>query len=377
MSTDETVMRYKGFFARIMEAARLKGDQTFGLPPGNPLSVYFVDQFVNPPENWMKGPGCFVVPVKPDKGLWFDWTPNSSMNTAIIPTVKGCNPITGMPTSGFHMERYENKCPKHGIEFMGDRFCKECGYKWPFGNYVAAPNRLWLDGWRNSSDGTVRQFFFTAEELRDIATHRIGKENTVPAFGFAFYQPKEPRMQPSTREVVLNYYLGSSSTGTDWSYLNSGDASYTIWWASGSSGSVGLGTDHPDMYGEPEVGEVKTSGTIIGMAQPLKAIRAKSFTMGSAICSQAVGQSAQAAMYSAQILAEPVVLQKEVSVGAGVKIHQDLQQDPYPLDSWKDAPEAVMTVYFVFQEEFDQLKAGGMRDLSDVKDGMLAGLPVG
>ena len=128
----------------------------------------------------------------PETGLWFDWTFNSDKNTAIVPTVKGCNPITGLKTSGFHLERYEDKCPKHGCDFIGDRFCEECGYKWPCQNYVAYPNLLLWDGYR-SEDGNVRQFFFTEELMRDVSSALIGRENTVPAFGFAFYTPKKLR----------------------------------------------------------------------------------------------------------------------------------------------------------------------------------------
>jgi len=68
---------------------------------------------------------------------------------------------------------------------------------------------------------------------------------------------------------------------------------------------------------------------------------------------------------------------KEVSVGAGAKIAQALPVDSYPLDSWKDAPDAVMTVYFVFEETLDKMMAGGMRDLEGVPEGMLQGLSVG
>jgi hypothetical protein len=192
----ETMMEHKGFKARVMEAPRLTGDQVHALPPGTPLPVYPVDMLLQPPENWMKGPGVFVIPVRPNKGLWFDWRLNSDNNTAVIPTVKGCNPITGMQTSGFHMERYENKCPKHGCDFLHERFCSECNYKWPSQNYIGPRNTLWWDGFLNQKDGTVRQFFFSEEELRDVASALIGKENTVPAFGFAFYAPKERRSEP-------------------------------------------------------------------------------------------------------------------------------------------------------------------------------------
>jgi hypothetical protein len=68
---------------------------------------------------------------------------------------------------------------------------------------------------------------------------------------------------------------------------------------------------------------------------------------------------------------------KEVSIGAGAKINQELVPDPYPLDSWKDVPDAVMTIYFVFQEKFEELKAGGMRDFQGKPEGMLQNIPVG
>jgi hypothetical protein len=68
---------------------------------------------------------------------------------------------------------------------------------------------------------------------------------------------------------------------------------------------------------------------------------------------------------------------KDVSIGAGAKILQTLIADPFSLDSWKDTPDAVMTLYFVFQEKFEELKSGGLRDLTGVKEGMLSGIPVG
>jgi hypothetical protein len=68
---------------------------------------------------------------------------------------------------------------------------------------------------------------------------------------------------------------------------------------------------------------------------------------------------------------------KEVSIGAGAKIKQGLALDPYALDSWCDKPEAVMTIYFVFHEKFEEIKAGGMHDVEGKPEGMLDGLPVG
>jgi len=314
----DTILRYKNFGARIMEAERLTGAHIHGLPPGTPLACYPVDTLLGAPGNWMGGGGSYVVPVRPNKGLWFDWTMNDSNNTAILPTVKGCNPITGMPTSGYHLEKYENKCPKHGVDFFHGRFCPECNYKWPTRNYVSSPNTLWFDGFFNSKDGTVRQFFFTEDSLRDVASAMIGKENTAPAFGFAFYTPKEKR--------------------ADYSYRSRGPTGQSM------SFSHYYNPDYSPSYGE-------------------------TYTSYSCDCSTTRGIS--------KSLSSDNMVREEVSIGAGAKIAQSLGEDTYEIDSWKDTPDAVMTIYFVFQEQFEEIKKAGIRDLSGKKEGMLSGVPVG
>jgi hypothetical protein len=390
----DTVMTYKGFHAQIMETQRLKGDQVFGLPPGSALEVYPADAFVEYPENWLKGPGVFVVPVRPDKGLWFNWNMNDSANTAVLPTVKGCNPITGMQTSGFHLERYDTKCPKHGVEFKGDRYCSECDYKWPPQNYVSYPSTLWWDGFR-SEDGNVRQFFFTEEEIRDIATHMIGKENTVPAFGFAFYKPKEPRptlyrgnyyVESAFKKSLLYGELSSKSFGT-----GQPDVSYTY---TNSTGPVlgdvftkGCLLSAQNFAGDspvamcasaavPMAGSPITEGLSFESEQRDKPIqeRLNEFKADKSNRTRrrlgVSGSDAGAQDRSVQ----PV---KEVSVGAGARIAQKLLEDANDLNTWKETPEAVMTIYFVFEEIFNKIAQGGFRDLSGKKEGMLENLPVG
>jgi len=344
------------------------------------------------PENWMKGPGVYVVPVRPNKGLWFDWRENSSRNTAIIPTVKGCNPITGLKTSGFHLEHYEEKCPRHNVHFEGDRLCPECGYRWPIQNYVTFPNVLWWDTWKSGEDGIGRQFFFTEDEMRDVASHMIGKESTVPAFGFAFYRPKEFRPEPVSDSNSRGIYFEASPS--DIKYFTSDTKYFTNVQKSDLFGpppqhqytscnigpSAGLGAsmeyscDAEHSYSPPQdlLCEHSTTGSLKCPSDStdnkktkvsLSSIRSKRLAsldnLGSERCIERP---------------KPV---KEVSVGAGAKIHQDLVADQYALDSWKSAPDATMTVYFVFQEQFDKMKAKGMKDLKGAKEGMLSGVPVG
>lgn len=421
-------MKYKEFQAQIMEAPRLVGDYVHRLPPGSALEVYPMDAFLKVPENWMRGQGVFVVPVRPNRGLWFNWRMNSEANTAIIPTVKGCNPITGLQTSGFHLEKYENKCPKHNVDFMADRFCPKCNYKWMPQNYVTAPNLLWWDTW-NTGDGIGRQFFFSEEELRDIATAMLGKENTVPAFGFAFYSPKErrPEITHSSRyglHLVGGQSLGimdqeygsvigeSSDGGALWMNAlntqlgNNPQGAATVYYTNSSSVTDGVkcsvtptaaGAENycssdiqiksaaqSHLHAAPQLQHLsKSSSSLKGIVRSKKSARIStksfSFVPDSAICDDLDHESIPVAASAVEVQErrESKREVKEVSIGAGSQIDQGLIADPYPLDSWKDVPDAVMTIYFVFQEKFEELKAGGMRDFSGVKEGMLQGLPVG
>jgi len=388
-------MEYKGFKARIMEAERLTGEGVHGLPPGYELPSYPADLFEKWPENWMKK-GAFLIPVKPNKGLWFDWRANDPDNTAIIPTVKGCNPLTGMQTSGFHMEKYETKCPKHGCDFLADRFCPECKYKWVSQGYVSqAP--LWLDGWVNTEDGSVRQFFFTEDELRDVASAMISKENTVPAFGFAFYRPKQWRqVNRSSNAVYLNnneslysiFNVPVNNSGTvncfssSVLYSAASNFSETLIPDKGYSGPIGVSAS-------ASCDEQKTSGGIISSGRRsdlLCSAGPESLTIGS-VQQRSISKIRPHLKHQKVVLitdggmdsqiTPDIKIVKEVSIGAGARISQSLIEDPYDLDSWKDTPDAVMTLYFVFQEKYEELKAGGLKDLSGIKEGMLSGIPVG
>jgi hypothetical protein len=386
-------MEFKGFKAQIMEAPRLIGEGVHGLPSGVPLEVYPSDMFIHYPENWVKG--AFVVPVKPNKGLWFNFRENSEINTAVIMTIKGVNPITGMQTSGFHLEKYETKCPKHGCNFLSERFCPECNYKWPDRSYLSS-SPLWWDGWLNQKDGTVRQFFFSEEELRDVASTILGKENTVPAFGFAFYAPKEPRPESAgiyhNDKVYKTSFNGypTSGTGMLGMGISTPAGSSTNYYCSSLSGT--------NLCYDSALNEVKTSGFISGgnnsgallgacldnVNMETPKIRSKSLSKRSmsqetgrrAVLGCVVGASMEDGLDYERERSMPAPV-KEVSIGAGAKINQKLNADPYALDTWKETPDSVMTIYFVFQEKFEELKAKGVRDLEGSKEGILSNCIVG
>jgi hypothetical protein len=370
-------MNYKGYKARIMEAERIRGNSVYSLPPGKPLSVYHSDSFKCYPDHWMKGPGVFVIPVKPNKGIWFNFRMNDELNTAVIMTVKGCNPITGLQTSGFHLERYDNKCPKHNCDFQADRFCPECNYKWPDRNYLSM-SPLWWDGW--ITNGSVRQFFFTEELMRDIATHMIGKENTVPAFGFAFYSPKEPRVSTVniTRGInAFNSYIPPDNCCISNS-LNSISYPAENKFSKGIRSGIKRYRGYVDSnvkYSSPIL-EEKTYGGIISEGSSADSNR---IFLSANLDSLAQEERSYVPDNLDSLAQEKrsYVPEKEVSIGAGAKIDQKLTVDSYSLNTWKDKPDSVMTLYFVFQEEFDKMASAGLKDLEGKKEGMLDGLPVG
>lgn len=364
MEDNMYTMEVNGFKAKIMEANRLVGDRLFDLPKGTPLQVYKVDDFIKKSESWIDGEGSYVVPVNPDKGLWFDWTDNDERNTAVLPSVKGCNPITGKKIDGYTLESYSNKCPEHGIEFSDDRYCEKCGYKWAPQNYVSGPDNIaWWDGFRDV-DGSVRQFFFTEDMKRDVASAMLGKENTVPAFGFAFYQPKEKRMsvkinddgtfsslsRPKDSGVVFANYIPSLKK-----------KSLTDKWAPVLEKDVQHKTNYFDMdvmYSS----EVNYSASVDTVSVDMMSI------------SSSVDYGYEYRSRGIEVPDQNVVEEKEVAVGAGARIKQDLVEDSYGIDSWKDEPDGVMRIYFVFKDEFNEYASHGFKGESG---SMLNGLPVG
>ena len=377
MNFSTTTLSVGGYSARIMEAERLVGDRVFGLPPGNALKAYRVGQFIKKPDHWIDDNGSFVVVVKPNKGLWFDWTANDGLNTAVLPTVKGCNPITGLATEGFSLEKIADKCPKCGDKLNSKNFCKQCGYEHPHQNYVSAPNTLWWDGFR-SEDGSVRQFFFSEDEMRDVASHLIGKENTVPAFGFAFYNKKaEFRKQKPKNEARF----GTCSTG---SVVSKGGSKTVFGSCSGGTLSKGSVGDSPVMYFGDNMVHMKGLSSMNLTNSVGDSVDNHVYCCATTDGTSLSDMTSTAAMsfMDCSLSSEPKsrgieVRSKSVSVGAGAKINQQLQEDTAPISEWMDEPDAIMRIYFVFEEEFAKWRSFGMKCVEDVQAGMLKGIPVG
>jgi hypothetical protein len=363
------------FSAALMRAPRLVGGGVHGLPTGSPITTFPVDALPGAPSDWVKGAGSYACPVDMDWGLWFSWTCNDPLNTAVVPSVKGMNPITGKKLEDVAIEQYKDKCPVHDKAFKDGLYCEECDYRWPPQNYVASPNVLWWDGFR-SGDGQVRQFVFSEEERRDIASIMMGKESTVPAFGFAFYEPEKRREPPlssplsgmsfSSKKlgfrnavyVSMPTYYSPGNTPQNWTLPCSNGDSLDYYYSSNSSTTGGpIGSSLAD---KPKV---------------LCSTSRECTKMKEIVSRDCANDNAAEGLVEEVI--NPERTKKDVSVGAGAIIGQGLAQDPLACKDWKKEPSALIRLYFVFPEQFRDILKAGIRDLSGKKDGFLAGMPVG
>jgi hypothetical protein len=361
-------MEHAGYKAQIMEAPLLKGEGSHGLPPGEPLTVYPLACIPGAPEGWVREAGSYVIPVNTGKGLWFNWTMNDVLNTAVVPSVKGMNPITGQKLESLQLEQYADKCPIHKTAFAHGRHCQECGFEWPPQGYVTHESTLWWDGFRQP-DGTVRQFYFTDEDKKDIASLVIGAENTVPAFGFAFYKPKVSRTPPPK---ITRGYSGMTMKSCSPMYSKK----------IGSCGSPKAGSAAPQVYASSSIGITKSSFVVpdsfeFSMSDELMAApMADCCAAEEAVYSSQVGAHGPS---EAELRARPRSMKsKSVGVAAGAKINQQLKQDALGVEGWQSEPSAIIRLYFAFSEQFEEMvQKGGIVELKNEPAGFMKGLPVG
>jgi hypothetical protein len=393
-------MECGGFKAGLRRARRLKDTgRAHGLPPGELVPVYPVDMFPGCPEEWNRGAGSYVCPVEPGWGLWFDWTRNDKLNTAVLASVKGMNPITGEKMDSLALDQYVEKCPKHGIPFEGDqRFCPECGYKWPPQSFVSYPNTLWWDGFRQP-DGTVRQFFFSEDDARDVASMVIGEQNVVPAFGFAFFSTKDPRVPPreeTSRGDYSGIVLASCSSspmafgsggskGFSPSLECLGDELESLTFGGGDLDldapvecqvdDLNIADEEPVTYSADDIpvkGANVSESKTLSSTSPTKGGRRKGGRRTARRASASRG-----ILRGARQIARPAVEKKKVAVGAGAEIRQDLRSDPLGVDGWKQEPAAVIRLYFTFKPQFKEIVAAGIKDVDGDDKGFMKDLPVG
>jgi hypothetical protein len=306
-------MEVNGLFAVVNTPDALKNEELNALPPHSPVNAFVVDEYPACPKTWMHGSGkasSYFIGVESGKGMWFDFTSNQYQkhDVAIVVSVQGINPITGMPTSGLNLEQYKEKCPKHGCGFQQDRFCPECEYKWSAQNYISSTTNkpMWIDGFKNER-GEVRQYIITEEECEGIASQIIG-EDRVFAIGFAFYKSKKEK--PELKSVVRS--MGMYNKG----------------------GPCGQSCDKV-MYSQNF---------------QLHNFSFSSFDNDENFESEEAENS-------------------KLEIGAGARIEQEHGVDPNNIDFWNEEPEGLIYVNYVSKEVAQKIIDAGKRQ--DKKDGFM------
>lgn len=304
---------------------------TAGLPPYAPRSAFPVDEYPASPDSWMHGSGeasSYFVPIKPEHGMWLDLTANQqhTHHVAAVVSVQGVNPLTGQKADPMRLEQYKNKCPKHEVDFQQDRYCPECKFKWHPQNYICTNNgsAFWIDGFR-TEDGTVRQYYFTEEECKGVASQILG-DKRVFAIGIAFYLSKEPKPKTIYRG---GYAFGATACM---------DALESI---------ECLGSN------------IASTSASWNTAAPR---RMKSRMLSARTASREVEATK----------ADVEANQKMLEIGAGAKIRQKLAADPENLDFWQEEPAGLIYINYCDEETAIKIIEAGKRQ--DKADGFLGGL---
>lgn len=389
------------------------GEMTWGLPPYNKRMPFLVDEYPACPDNWMRSEGkvkSFFVPVKEGYGMWLDFNGNESHtnHVAILISVQGVNPITGMPCKDGQLEQYIEECPKHNVKFGPDRYCKKCDYKWPKQNYITTTTtpggQIWLDGFR-TAEGVVRQYLLTQEKMRGVANNIIGKDR-VFAIGISFFLSKEKKPVP----VYTHTYRGDVT-----------DLTTTMWGGTGlpimygGAGTMDMDylaprcldlDDSNDSNTQPSGGGTSSAlgytGTL-GGDQTKGCYSTKSAKRSTKLVAQAMvspvrcsgskggGASADTTPQFFSPIHTPInwqvgqakqydgtkVATKQIEVGAGAKLNQQVYDDSEKLEFWHNESEAMICVNYVLESDAVKIIKAGKVEIKANPEGFLQKCPVG
>jgi len=368
-STNDRFMSVNGLTAVLNLPAALKSlvqgsvEQVHGLPPHHPRRAFLVDEYPACPPHWMRSSGrvkSYFVAVKEDRGLWLDFNDclhHTTNHAAIVVSIQGVNAITGLPCKDATLEQYRDECPKHKKPFGPDRFCAQCNFKWPKQNYLCSTGTprggLWIDGFR-AEDGAIRQYVFTANEVRSVAK-AILKADRVFAIGISFFLSKEQR--PVERVVTRGLCSLSEDTPVG------GDSTYF--------------TDNV-LYD-------KSIGTHTYTAGPVTFASSLKFQSGNQGATGPSGPGAEAqitcnaaaTLRSAAVPRSMPVKVKSLEIAAGAKISQMIYDDPMNLDYWQNEPEGLIVVNYAPEEDVEKIVAAGKIDVSGSDEGFMQKMPVG
>lgn len=374
---------YCGFNMPEALVSKKDGEAEFsqGLPPYNKRKFYLSDEYPAVPKNWVPSEGrktSYFVPVKENQGMWLDFNKNCNhkYEVAIVISVQGINPITGMPCKDAGLEQYIDTCPKHNIKFGPHRYCEKCDYKWPKQNYICTtgtPNgNLWLDGFR-TADGVVRQYILTMDKIKGVAAN-ILKEERVFAVGISFFLSVNPK--PVVQQT--SYFRSHGSYGSFYdSYtpdLIGGQIDRLAYISDISDNSTSISCCTPSGAGtSTEMGTDDTRGRI-GYKYKLSSKCGKTGQSKGII----TNDSAQILTCSKQIVNSiKSVNVKKVEIGAGANIDQQVCDDPEPLEFWRKEPESLILINYCLESDCEKILSKGKISLEGHKESFLKDIPTG
>ena len=128
LKTGVTKMEIDGLACEMNMPPALKSkmidgkEHAWSLPPYNRLNAFQVDQYPACPTHWMNGStkaSSYFMGVKENRGMWLDFNAcsNDPKDVAILVSIQGINPITGIKQDKMRLEQYKHKCPVHDCDF--------------------------------------------------------------------------------------------------------------------------------------------------------------------------------------------------------------------------------------------------------------------
>lgn len=345
----------------------LSGEALHALPPFAETEAYPVEAFPACPPNWEKGgpsDKAFFVEVQKGQGLWlnFNGCRQHTHEVAALISIQGINPITGKPVATPAMEQYqEGDTPQNYLSTTGT----------PHGHF-------WLDGFRGA-DGEVRQYVFTEETLRGIASQVIGDARSF-SIGVAFFLSKtaKPIVAQRTRGFSEPFNWGEKLGGNHGPADFPGDRKGT--WEPTYGGPSKTWDAKPDMtYGSGK-GHLLRSMTL--STEPELPRSGYSHVVEESFRG-IPGLPGIPDMDSNQIQetehtdAFAASLEKEAAleIAAGARIRQQIWRDPQRLDFWEPNPEGLLYIHYVGKTEGTRIRKVGR--VGAKQEGGLEGLTVG
>jgi len=329
------------------------------LPPYKKMAAHVVDEYPACPADWMHGSdqaSSYFIGVESGKGMWLDFNGccNHTHDVAIVISVQGVNPISGrkLKNNKLRLEQYRKKCPKHDCDFQQDRFCPECGFKWPAQNYltttVTPRGLLWLDGFR-SGDGHVRQYIFSEEEIKSVAAQVLKQEGDNPddrvfAIGVAFYLSQKAKAKPVGQEPGERKFYAASIL-PDKHHLAERGMYFS---EKKRSGPMGSGFSNSAIRGD---GSISDSNCFAGPDTDM------TNTLGEE--SSSTGAFAEISIGSSEV--EEVQIETNLEVGQGAEIDQRVYVDNKNLDYYASAPAGLIYINYATQEDVAKILEAGKR----------------